>query len=858
MAILAIFTFIIFNSPLNPDPVIADLGDDYIEDFEAGISPSWDVTGFWHIEDNRTSLWPLYDDIPSGDHYAWYGNSTSGHYDTGDDWNSGDLVTDSVDLTGLTEPIELGFWSKSKTDMLEGTDIKTVFISTDGGTSWKEIAQLPDDDAWKYWAFDITDFISNNVRIRFSFDTVDARDNYFPGWMIDDIRIGKPLERFDLWIKQDNHAYIGDVKVMEFFATSFYDHSTYMNISIDILTPSSEMQNLYSAYHVLIGAYMGWENALEYQFNEAGNYWVYFSLTNATGIEEWAVECGWNVEEDVFALWIDQDNHAFQYEMRPMYFHAQSYYNEGMSVNVTAYVEKPMGGTEILFDEHFVWFDAFGSWDKQWDYEFNEIGTYKVNFFLYDKYGIQWHVDCWWDIEGPKENMFDLWIEQDYKAGVTDNKKMGFFIDSYFNIPKNVNINITMETPSESQVLYSKDSVPIEAYGYWEDWVDYTFNEAGEYYVYFYVTDSETSEEWMIDCWWEVDKDFFDLEIIQDCEAGVTDWRMMSFNTKSYYDHGLWINVSIDIINSSGLFENLYSENFIYINAYESWDYSLEYLFKEVGEYTVIFSIVDEYGKGWARECPWYVKDNFIGTWMGEETCQYAQIGETRWLKFFAKSYYSFEMSVDIVIEIETPNGYIETLHWEEGSIINPYDTWEAPPIEYTFTETGGYGILFIVTDEYGYEWIAECWLKVEHSYFELKIDQDRYADVGDEKRMTFMVKSYFSHGMDVEIKATIETPSGTEELLFHENVWIEAYDSWEGSIRYEFKEIGEYYVYFVLTDDIGVKWTEDCEWDISEPSTETTDETGEPTISVTPGFESFLIISAIVSLAIYYKKRLI
>ena len=86
----------------------------------------------------------------------------------------------------------------------------------------------------------------------------------------------------------------------------------------------------------------------------------------------------------------------------------------------------------------------------------------------------------------------------------------------------------------------------------------------------------------------------------------------------------------------------------------------------------------------------------------------------------------------------------------------------------------------------------------------------------------------------------------------------IEGYSSWEKRIDYEFNEVGDYKVLFILTDDIGAEWVEDCEWDISEPSTEETssEESNPPTIDVTPGFESYLIIGAIIGIALYYRKR--
>lgn len=849
---MVIFILMVFNGQVAPERAIADLGDDYFEDFEGTVFPGWTKTGFWHIEDNDTSLWSVFN-IPSDSHYAWYGNSTSGNYYTGDSPNYGDLTSDTIDLTGLAEPIELGFHSRAQTENIEGVDTKTVLISSDGGNSWKELGQIPDDDTWKYWSFDITDFkASNNVKIRFSFDTGDSIANMYPGWMIDNIRIGKPIGRFDLWIKQDSYAFIYDIRMMEFFATSFYDYSMYVNISIDILTPSG-MQNLYYEENVFIDRYGTWDYWIDYQFNEAGDFWVYFSLINETGTE-WVTECWWIVEKNVFGLWIEQDNYAFQYESRPMNFIAKSYFSHGMYANITAFIDTPSYSTESLFNEIGVWIEPYGRLERTFDYEFKEHGRYWVYFILIDENGTEWYMDCWWDIEPPKQDIFILWIEQDNYAGITDIRKMGFHVESYFSYSMEVDILVEIITPSSVyETLFIEEMVQIEANGYWENWLDYTFTQTGEYLVIFTLIDN-LGNEWVVDCWWVVEANFFDLWIEQEYYAGVTDWRNMSFHMKSYYNYGMYVNISIDILTPSGI-ENIVSFESVWTEAFTSWDYSLEYQFTEVGEYSVLFSVVDETGAGWARECPWSVESDFFGTRIEQD--YQAFVGETRTMKFITKSYFNYSKYVDIFIEIYTPYG-VEILYQEEAVWFDAFTSWDYS-IDYTFTGIGDYKVLFSVIDEYGSEWGIDClWKIVEKGYFNLKIDQDQSAEVGDLGKMTFLIQSHFNYNMEVNLNVTIKTPSGIIEPLYNEIVWIEEGGTWSHTLGYEFKEIGKYQVLFVLIDDIGVKWTTDCIWDIVSPGTEETESTGNteiPSVN-TPGFETLIIIVAIAAIATHYRRR--
>jgi hypothetical protein len=756
MVLLAMFALLIFNSPLNP--AIADLGDDYFEDFEGSVFPAWEATGLWHIEDNDISAWPVYD-LPSDSHYAWYGDNTTGNYDTGDR-NYGSLTSDSINLTKLTTtPIELGFWSWAETENLPDSKIdrKEIFISKDGG-AWDCLGQIPDSDhQWRYYGFDLTPYAdSEDVKIRFSFDTDDDFGNDYRGWMLDNITIGFPRPRFDLFIIQDFYAVVGETRPIDFLAKSFFGTQLETNITIIMETPTSGPEILFEANSYTIEAYGKWEHNVQYEFKESGPYTVIFNLTDSDTYTEWIVE-------------------------------------------------------------------------------------------------------CWWEIEEKPEEEFILWIDQDYYAGITDTRKMGFHIDSFFENPMKVNVSIIMQDPiGVNETLFLEPFIEIEAYNHWEEWLDYTFTQTGEYWVYFIVVD-EFGIEWAVTCPWEIESDFFHLWIDQENYAGVTDTRGMKFHAKSYFNYMIEINISIDIMTPSGPIENLYSEDEVNIESFGFWDNDLEYQFTEAGEYIVIFSIVDEFGMGWAQECHWYIEADFFGTWINQEMEAY--IGDTRTIEFNTKSYFDHGMTIDIKAEIYTPEDTTDIL-LEESVWIDEYKSWNKS-VEYTFDVPGEYKVFFLVADENNNEYAKDCHWKV-HQGFELKIDQDYKADVGDEERMKFLVKSYFDHDMEVEINITIKTPSGTVETLLHEMVWIYTYDPWEESIDYEFKEVGEYKVLFVLIDDIGVEWVEDCEWDISEPDTETSEtettseESSSPTIpgSITPGFEGFLILGAITTITLYYRKR--
>lgn len=831
---------------------MAALGDDFFEDFEGSDFSAWTATGLWHIENNDTSLWPI-DGIPSKSQYAWYGNSTSGNYDTGES-NFGNFTSDSIDLTGLSEPIELGFWSWAQTESSEEYDKKMIFISPDGGNSWKKLGMIPNEEGWQYWTYDITDFKDNNeFRISFSFDTIDSIDNLHRGWLIDDISIGKPLERFELWIEQETHAFIFDSGIMKFNAKSYFDYSIKTNITITIETPSNIIEILYVNDGVEFSAYELWSIPIEYTFEEAGDYHVNFILDDATG-KSWIADCWWDIDEDVFNLWIGQDKQAFLYEERMMEFSATSYFNDSKIVDVSINIERPNSGYENLYYKEDIWISAFGTWNHTLSYKFTQIGYYYVDFIVIDEDGVEWGISCEWEIQGEKNNTFILWIEQDYYAPITEARKMGFFVESYFENPMYINIKIEIKLPNGTvETLYEKDNILIEAS--WEEWLDYKFTQVGDYVVIFTLID-DTGKDWVVDCWWKVEADYYELRIYQENEAGVTDIRKIEFEAKSYFNYQMETNISIHIMTPNGSIEVLYYEESATIKDYGYWNYALEYEFTEAGGYLVIFIVEDDTGTEWVENCWWWVKEDFFGVWIDQEN--YAQVNDIRKMNFHTKSYYNSSMYVDVIIEIETP--YSNETLYKNSVEIDAYESWNIS-LEYEFTQEGAYIVYFTVIDKFERNWSTDCWWKVEakeKEYFYLDIDQYYRAEIGDEEKIEFYAKSYFTHDMAVNISITIETPDGTIETLYEKNsVGIEAGGSWSHSLEYKFTEEGEYKVLFTLIDDIGAKWFEDCNWKITEPNTETEDtKDTEPSIGVTSGFESLFIIVAVAAMAIFYKKR--
>ncbi|MHA2073484.1 MAG: hypothetical protein ACW97X_02590, partial [Candidatus Hodarchaeales archaeon] len=275
MTILA--SLILSGFPIMPTGTsasVASLGDDHSEDFEGIVFPSWTATGLWHLEDNSTSSYPIYGWMPSVTSYMWYGSNTTGTYNTTDPFSAGELISDQVDLSGFSSPFYLEFWSWAITENSTSFDRKSVSISSDGGSTWNYVLDVPDTADWTNYKLDISGYNSSAFRVKFAFNTTDNVNNDYRGWMIDDIKINTESVvtpgNFNLWIDQDTVANVGEVGSMDFYAHSNFTHDMNVSIGIEINLPNGTIDYVFYDDPVLITADFTWNYLLVYQFAIVG------------------------------------------------------------------------------------------------------------------------------------------------------------------------------------------------------------------------------------------------------------------------------------------------------------------------------------------------------------------------------------------------------------------------------------------------------------------------------------------------------------------------------------------------------------------------------------------------------------
>lgn len=161
------------------------LGPIFFDDFETGLSKWVSSTGLWHLTDG-SSIWS--DPYHSPTHSMWFGNESTGNYDTGFR-ESGDLISIPINLasTGFAS-LEFYHWREGEG---YGYDESLVYISTNG-VNWNLIYanDISYTAPWEKVSVDISAYVGYpSVQLRFTFDTYDAIMNDYRGWLIDDVAI---------------------------------------------------------------------------------------------------------------------------------------------------------------------------------------------------------------------------------------------------------------------------------------------------------------------------------------------------------------------------------------------------------------------------------------------------------------------------------------------------------------------------------------------------------------------------------------------------------------------------------------------------------------------------------------------
>ena len=156
--------------------------------FDNNTMQGWSATGLWHISAVRsfTGLYSM--------HYA---NALTGTYDTPGASNSGALVSPVTPVLTGTASVSFNYFLNGECaqTIICSFDVLSVQISTNGGLTWINIENLPEEQlgiapgGLIAHVTPLGAYAGSTARIRFYFNTKDNWSNAFEGAYIDNILI---------------------------------------------------------------------------------------------------------------------------------------------------------------------------------------------------------------------------------------------------------------------------------------------------------------------------------------------------------------------------------------------------------------------------------------------------------------------------------------------------------------------------------------------------------------------------------------------------------------------------------------------------------------------------------------------
>jgi hypothetical protein len=152
------------------------------DDFESGAA-QWTLQGSWHLTPAVCGIAP-----ESGSMMARFGQVGSCWF-----FGKGRMINAvPIDLPATAQAARLRFNSYEETECGGGNcgwDHRTIFVSTNAGSSWTLVWQGAAEHKWLEKSVDLTPYLGQSVSIAFEFDDIDPLWNDFRGWMLDDVQV---------------------------------------------------------------------------------------------------------------------------------------------------------------------------------------------------------------------------------------------------------------------------------------------------------------------------------------------------------------------------------------------------------------------------------------------------------------------------------------------------------------------------------------------------------------------------------------------------------------------------------------------------------------------------------------------
>ena len=160
----------------------------FLDNFESGYG-NWSMTGLWNPESQNDTCGSYIAPFPSPENAVYYADDTTCNYDVGNTAGSLSMISPVTVPSG--EAIYLSFESYEQTECSGNCwyDKRYIEFSDDDGLTWTTIIEGYMEYSWNNYWLEISGFNSNDLTFRFRFDSLDSIDNYYYGWMVDDVTL---------------------------------------------------------------------------------------------------------------------------------------------------------------------------------------------------------------------------------------------------------------------------------------------------------------------------------------------------------------------------------------------------------------------------------------------------------------------------------------------------------------------------------------------------------------------------------------------------------------------------------------------------------------------------------------------
>ncbi|MHA2389994.1 MAG: hypothetical protein ACXACW_14840 [Candidatus Hodarchaeales archaeon] len=579
----------------------------YFDDFENGLSDKWTLSGDWHIEDNSTSNYPITDPlvtIPSGTHYMWFGDNTTGTYNN----VTGYATWGPFDVSTITGKLEVSYYG-----WLWHWDEYLDVQYSSNGINWQSPFTgwfVAHTVRFSQLTYEIPYYAKTStfyIRFRFNQNTLYGESAF--GWRIDDVAITEtPDYSIEFPKLGAPHALVGETTSLRHTVQLHFSTSQVTDICINMTSPSGAQQIIHEST-VTLTSEETWNLNQDYTFTEEGDYNVTVEVVDEMGSHFYASDI-WKIGPYVLLYLLESDYFANIGETGEMGFMIDSHYDLDTNFDITVTVETPSGSNVTIYEKATT-VVAFEIYQFTVTYTFLENGYHYIYIMGIDELGREFTEYGGSVKVGP---YFATWTEniEPYEEKYVGEKlNLNVFIEARTPTTNEINVQVKMINPEYVEdMLLEELNVLMNPSEIWNYTLTFICTKAGNYQLDVRIENSSNTA----DIWWGDRLHWFAIEELEIWIDQVGNYssigteEMMTFNLINHFGYTMVLDIDISIETPSNE-KTVIHEETITLQIGEAWNTTLSYTFAELGRYDLQFQVIYGSTKAWLVESWWRIQD---------------------------------------------------------------------------------------------------------------------------------------------------------------------------------------------------------------------------------------------------------